>query len=73
IFPNPATNYISIDKSNFAAENIRLRISDVSGKEVLYIPNITKNTVNISHLASGLYFVNMNDGRKKMSKKLIIE
>ena len=73
IFPNPATNYIYIDRGNFSTENIGLRISDISGKEVLYISNMTKNTVNISHLASGFYFVNMEDGRKKMSKKLIIE
>ena len=73
IFPNPATNYIHIDRGNFSTENIGLRISDISGKEVLYISNMTKNTVNISHLASGFYFVHMEDGRKKMSKKLIIE
>jgi len=73
IFPNPATNYIHIDRGNFSTENIGLRISDISGKEVLYISNMTKNTVNISHLASGFYFVHMEDGRKKMNKKLIIE
>lgn len=73
IFPNPATNYIRIDRGNFSTENIQLKISDISGKEVLYMPNITKNIVNISHLASGFYFVNMDDGRKRTSKKLIIE
>jgi hypothetical protein len=73
IFPNPATNYISIDRSNFSDGDIQLSISDISGKEVLQIPNLTKSTVDISHLSSGLYFVNMDDGRQKTSKKLIIE
>ena len=73
IFPNPATDYISIDKSNFSDGNIQLSISDISGKEVLQIPNLTKNTVNISHLASGFYFVNIDNGKYKTSKKLVIE
>ena len=73
IFPNPATDYISIDKSNFSDGNIQLSISDISGKEVLQIPNLTKNTVAISHLASGVYFVNIDNGKYKTSKKLVIE
>jgi hypothetical protein len=73
IFPNPATDYISIDKSNFSDGDIQLSISDISGKEVLQIPNLTKNTVAISHLASGVYFVNIDNGKYKTSKKLVIE
>tara|TARA_Y100000780_G_C13578919_1_gene375932 strand:- start:27 stop:878 length:852 start_codon:yes stop_codon:yes gene_type:complete len=73
IFPNPATNYLNIDRSNFSDGNIQFSISDISGKEVLQIPNLTKNTVDISHLASGLYFVSMDDGKYKTSKKLVIE
>jgi len=73
IFPNPATNYFNIDRSSFSDGNIQLSISDISGKEVLQIPNLTKNTVDISHLASGLYFVNIDNGKYKTSKKLVIE
>jgi len=73
IFPNPATNYFNIDRSNFSDGNIQLSISDISGKEVLQIPNLTKNTVDISHLSSGLYFVNIDNGKYKTSKKLVIE
>ena len=73
VFPNPATNYIVINRSNFSAENIQLKITDISGKEVLYIPKIMKKVVNISHLASGLYFITIKDGTKATSKKLIIQ
>ena len=73
IFPNPATNYISIDRSNFSTENIRLRISDISGKEVLQISNLSSTPIDISHLATGLYFVTITDGKQKTTKKLIIE
>ena len=73
IFPNPATNYFNIDRSNFSDGNIQLSISDISGKEVLQIPNLTKRTVDISHLSSGLYFVNIDNGKYKTSKKLVIE
>ena len=73
IFPNPATNFISIDRSNFSDGDIQFSISDISGKEIVRIPNLMKNTVDTSHLSSGLYFVNIDDGKQTITKKLIIE
>jgi hypothetical protein len=73
IFPNPATHFISIDRSNLSDRNIQFSISDISGKEVVQISNLMKNTVDISHLSSGLYFVNIYDEKQKITKKLIIE
>jgi hypothetical protein len=73
IFPNPATHFISIDRSHFSDGNIQFSISDISGKEVVQISNLMKNTVDISHLSSGFYFVNIDDGKQKTIKKLIIE
>jgi hypothetical protein len=73
IFPNPATHFISIDRSNLSAGNVQFSISDISGKEVVKIPDLRRNTVDISHLSSGLYFVNVDDGKQKITKKLIIE
>ena len=73
IFPNPATHFISIDRINFSDGNIQFNISDISGKEVVQIPHLIKNTVDVSNLSSGLYFVNIDDGKQKITKKLIIE
>ena len=47
--------------------------SDINGKEVVQISDLIKNTVDISHLSSGFYVVNIDDGKQKITKKLIIE
>ena len=72
VFPNPASNIISINTSGFSSGNTKLSISDVSGKKVLEISNLIKTSINISHLPSGLYLVNISDGNQKISKNLII-
>ena len=64
---------MSIYRSNLSDGNVQFCISDISGKEIVKIPNLMKNKVDVSHLSSGLYFVNIDDGKQKITKKLIIE
>ena len=73
IFPNPATHCISIYRSSSSDEKIQFSISDISGKEIVQTTTLIKNIFDISYLSSGLYFVNIDDGKQQMIKKLIIE
>ena len=69
MFPNPANSYL-----NFATnsnENIDIQIFDMLGKSILRIEN-AGNSVDISKLNSGIYFVHIVLGTKKSTKKLII-
>ena len=69
MFPNPANSYL-----NFATnsnENIDIQIFDMLGKSILRIEN-AGNSVDISKLNSGIYFVHIVLGAKKSTKKLII-
>jgi hypothetical protein len=71
IVPNPANDKIEII-SNFVPKNIQ--ITSTSGAVVLnkYDLNSTKNTLNISNFAPGVYFVNVYTVDGIMIEKLIV-
>lgn len=70
-YPNPAKNII-----NFAStkNNIsKVQIFNVIGKKVLETKNIKNNSLNISTLNKGIYFLRVYDiENKKATQKLII-
>ncbi len=76
IYPNPAKDglfYIMLDKS--ASSTVDVTITDAAGRQVLKSKNKVENnfvTIN-SNLKPGLYFVNVNNGGKMISEKLIVK
>lgn len=72
IYPNPATEYINVSfssKNKFAF----MQIFDENGKPVLQkklAPHLSTN-INISKLAAGKYFVQINDGEIMQSAGFI--
>ena len=72
VFPNPATQNISI---NFQSKNANasLQIFDMNGKLVLQktIISSTANVIDISKLVSGSYTITVNDGATQRSEKFI--
>ena len=69
IYPNPANEYLNFDTNS--NENIDVQIFDILGKSVLLLENVP-NTINISELKSGIYFVQITLGTEKTTKKLIV-
>ncbi|MGJ8549131.1 T9SS type A sorting domain-containing protein [Winogradskyella wichelsiae] len=75
LFPNPAKNKVKIVLNNSQVETIKIKVYDVQGKRV----NISHKTdgneiiLNTSHLSSGLYFVELQNGAIKSIQKLIKE
>lgn len=69
MFPNPASDYLNFTTNS--SENIDIHIFDMLGKSVLYLENV-RNSVNISRLKPGVYFVQIASGSVKSTKKLII-
>jgi len=67
IYPNPATDQITITMQNPAA--VAFKIMDQTGREV-FSGQLTGNetTVNIESLAAGLYFISLDKGNKKPMK-----
>ena len=69
MYPNPANDYLNFDTNS--NENINIEIFDMLGKSILVSDNVT-NSVNITELKSGIYFVQITLGFEKGTKKLII-
>jgi len=70
IFPNPATDLISIQQTNNQA-NESLIIFDQQGRIVKVVNRSTSNemTVDISELKSGVYFIQIGNSRSKFVKE----
>ncbi len=68
IYPNPATDYIYFSGLN---ENVSVKIIDLKGR-ILISSQKAESGINVSHLPSGLYFlqIDLQDG-KIITEKLI--
>lgn len=67
IVPNPATDFIAI--SNLNSDNYSVEIFDVMGKSTLKVTN--QNSIDISTLSTGIYFVTIRQGNLSITQKLI--
>lgn len=77
IYPNPATESIVI-KHNSSGEETKLCITNAEGKIVFTEQMKSSNSlfqrkINISHLARGTYFVQLDNGRQKVIRKFLKE
>lgn len=71
IYPNPSKNILKIETS----QNIKsIEMHTILGKKV-YQNNDVRNNIEIdlSLLESGVYFININDGEKRYSEKIVVE
>lgn len=75
IYPNPVTDYLTIDVLETTKILYEVIIYDVRGKRIKTISNIDNQKVNVqvSNINSGLYFIEIHDTNKNITtKKLII-
>lgn len=72
IYPNPAQKEITIRYPG--AVEMDIRIFDITGKLVIYQPDVLFNqqfTVDISSLHNGVYFIRMNSPKGIVTKRVI--
>lgn len=68
IFPNPTQTSFTIQH----VSNATITLADFTGKRLLYFSNYSgNNSIDISHLEAGVYFVLIEENAKKEIKKLI--
>jgi hypothetical protein len=72
LYPNPVTNQLVLQLQNGFASGATLKLSDVSGK-MLYRLKIKGNQYKLStsKLPSGVYLLEVNDGTKTITEKII--
>jgi len=76
IYPNPATDYITINLSNVSEnDKTNITLSDLTGK-VVYKHTTSKVSnlyISTDFLSKGVYIINITNGNKNYNQKLIIK
>ncbi|WP_299883413.1 reprolysin-like metallopeptidase [uncultured Lacinutrix sp.] len=77
IYPNPNNGAFNV-KFNTTSSNIDVAVFDIRGRSI--IKNSYSNTsgefnkaINLGNVESGMYLLNINDGSKTITKKIIVE
>ena len=71
IFPIPATNNLNIEAKN--NELTSLDLLDLNGKLILKKEFINSIILDVSHIAKGMYYLNLKTDEGKVTKKIIIK
>lgn len=74
VFPNPTSNFISLDFRELGDKVESIEIMDISGRVMKNIQpsSLNKQRVDLSDLENGNYFVRFNTDQKPVLKQLVI-
>jgi Secretion system C-terminal sorting domain len=73
LFPNPVLDFITINNPDNIQINT-ISVVDMNGRELLNNKyTTTSNTINLSNLSKGIYFIQLNTDKGILSKKIIKE
>lgn len=75
VYPNPSSGIFNLNvPQNITVENAFIDVMDINGKSV-YNSKISSglNTLDLTELANGMYFIRMNDGINDYFRKLVKE
>ncbi|HRG89565.1 MAG TPA: T9SS type A sorting domain-containing protein, partial [Chitinophagales bacterium] len=71
VYPNPASSQLEIETPGAIA---RLQLSNMLGQVVLALPGTSsKQVIDVSGLAKGIYLLNVKAGSKEAVQKVVIE
>jgi len=73
IYPNPTTGELNIMMSDTQYEMSDLMICDILGKIQKIEKQKTENTIDISHLSAGIYFVKISTKAGEIVRKIVKE
>ena len=69
IYPNPTTGELRIENGELIIKNVEL--FDMHGKKILNSQLSTLNSLDISHLSAGMYFVRITTEKGVVTKKIV--
>ncbi len=74
VYPNPVARELNIEISNLGDATATARVCDVQGRPVLSVPRLTaNNSLNLSELARGTYFLLVQCAEERRVWKLVKE
>ena len=68
-YPNPATNFVQVKLAS-KADNMTYKIVNVLGS-VVQKGRLDSSNINVSNLNTGMYILEVNDGQKSLTTKLM--
>jgi hypothetical protein len=76
VYPNPNNGQFTIKLKSNSGSDINVEVFDIRGRSILnksYTNNGDFNqTISLDNAQSGMYLLNINDGDKKLTKKIIV-
>lgn len=78
VFPIPAKNEVNFTFVAKRNQDIKVRVTDMAGREVMTqnlqtVSGSNKFTLNINELNAGIYFLNVNDGENTAAQTFVKE
>jgi photosystem II stability/assembly factor-like uncharacterized protein len=75
LFPNPATNWITIESNNLVDKKVALSLRNSTGKEVRHeIVEFSENyKMQLDHLQRGVYILSITSDQEQVNMKIIVE
>lgn len=75
VYPNPASNQISIDISNFNGSMKAIALNNMQGRQVFSTTNFDKETIEVPtlNLADGFYFLQLQSDKGVLTRKIMIK
>jgi chitodextrinase len=69
-FPNPATNFVQVKLNSRDTSDATYRVVNTIGQSVL-VGRLDSGNINVSKLQTGMYILEVNDGQKLLTTKLV--
>jgi hypothetical protein len=77
VYPNPSQGEFTIQFGTSASTAVELNVFDIRGRALIQktyeVAGQFSQTLNLQHLASGVYLLEVGDGSRSLTKKIIIE
>ncbi len=77
LWPNPTNNVFKIQFTNSDTNNVNIGLYDLQGRQILNTfkeskANIFTEEINIQNIASGIYLLTIQQGNKRITKKVMV-
>jgi hypothetical protein len=78
VFPNPASELIQLSWKGWATGKVTIHIKDISGKQCLtksvsQLEDLNLQSINVSGLKTGIYMLELTDGSRSYTQKILIK
>jgi hypothetical protein len=73
IYPNPASNYITVDLGDLVGLNATVKMYDSSSKLVFQKQSSTTTSIDVSAFATGVYTLEISTTEKVLRSQVVVE